>query len=81
VTGQRKLGAMKADKGQFDEVLRRMLTKNPKKNSEIKAKRSRVERRKNPETDPARLPVFDFKEKVELTAEEFKEIKPPKIDR
>jgi hypothetical protein len=28
---------MKADKGQFDEVLRRMLKKPPQRNSEIKA--------------------------------------------
>ncbi len=55
-----KLGTMKTDKGQFDEVLRRMLAKNPKKTSEIKSKRSRVERRRNPETDPAYLPVVDF---------------------
>jgi len=31
------LGEMKADKGQFDEVLRRMLEKPPKKTAEIKA--------------------------------------------
>jgi hypothetical protein len=28
---------MKTDKGQFDEVLRRMLNKHPQKTSEIKA--------------------------------------------
>ena len=45
------------DKGQFDEVLRRMIKKNPQKTSEIK--RTRPERWKNPETDPNYLPVFD----------------------
>jgi hypothetical protein len=30
---------MKTDKGQFDEVLRRMLNKEPQKTSEIKAKK------------------------------------------
>jgi hypothetical protein len=30
---------MKADKGQFDEVLRRMLEKAPQKTSEIKAEK------------------------------------------
>ena len=75
---RRKLETVKADKGQFDEVLRRMLAKNPKKTSEIKSKRSRVERRRNPETDPAYLPVFDGSEKVKLTEEEFEKIKPPK---
>jgi hypothetical protein len=33
---------MKADKGQFDEVLRRMLAKPPKKNSEIKKPREKA---------------------------------------
>jgi hypothetical protein len=33
---------MKADKGQFDEVLRRMLAKPPKKTAKIKAKRKRA---------------------------------------
>jgi hypothetical protein len=32
---------MKTDKGQFDEVLRRMLNKPPKKNSKIKARKKR----------------------------------------
>ncbi len=32
---------MKADKGQFDEVLRRLLAKPPKKNSEIKKPRKK----------------------------------------
>jgi hypothetical protein len=32
---------MKADKGQFDEVLRRMLNKPPQKTSEIKVEKKR----------------------------------------
>jgi hypothetical protein len=32
---------MKADKGQFDEVLRRMLAKPPKKTSKIKARKQK----------------------------------------
>jgi hypothetical protein len=41
---------MKADKGQFDEVLRRMLAKKPKKTVEIRSVRGNPhpERRKNP---------------------------------
>jgi hypothetical protein len=35
------LRSMKADKGQFDEVLRRMLNKPPQKTSEIKAEKKR----------------------------------------
>ena len=64
----------KADKGQFDELLRRMVSKNPQKNKDIRKVRVRpadevdddVELRKNPETDPAYLPVFDFKEKIRI---------------
>jgi hypothetical protein len=33
---------MKADKGQFDEVLRRMLQKPPQKTTEIKAPKKQV---------------------------------------
>jgi hypothetical protein len=32
---------MKTDKGQFDEVLRRMLEKQPKKTAEIKAEKKK----------------------------------------
>jgi hypothetical protein len=37
---------MKADKGQFDTVLGRMLAKPPRKTAEIKAKRAQVEQPK-----------------------------------
>jgi hypothetical protein len=32
---------MKTDKGQFDEVLRRMLSESPKKTAEIKAEKKK----------------------------------------
>lgn len=49
---------MKADKGQFDEVLRRMLKKNPKKTSEIKGKQKHL--RRNPvEPNPNYPDVFE----------------------
>jgi hypothetical protein len=35
---------MKADKGQFDKVLRRMLDKPPQKTSEIKAEKKETEK-------------------------------------
>jgi hypothetical protein len=71
VTGESKAGRVtKADKGQFDELLRRMIRTNPKKTSEIKKKR-----RKNPETDPAHLPVFDFSKKIRIVKPE--ETEPP----
>ncbi len=38
-----------ADKGQFDEVLRRMIQKNPQKTATIK---KRVTRKKNPHEGP-----------------------------
>ena len=49
---------MEADKGQFDEVLRRMVRRNPQKTREIKHARIRpvtdlhTERRKNPYEGP-----------------------------
>jgi predicted CopG family antitoxin len=66
VTGQSKLKPMKTDKGQFDEVLRRMIEKNPKKTAEIAAQneddaRTRKFRRKrNPETDPQKIAEFNL---------------------
>jgi hypothetical protein len=45
---------MKTDKGQFDEVLRRMIAKNPQKTATIK----KVRRKKNPHEGP--LPA-DYK--------------------
>jgi hypothetical protein len=64
VTGQRKLKPMtKADKGQFDEVLRRMIQKNPQKTAEIK---KRVTRKKNPHEgpmEPEPIPVEQQPEK------------------
>jgi len=57
---------MKADKGQFDEVLRRLIEKNPKKTAEIAAQneddaRTRKFRRKrNQETDPQKIAEFNL---------------------
>jgi hypothetical protein len=70
---------MEADKGQFDEVLGRMIRKNPQKTREIKHARIRpvtdlhVGRRKNPYEGP--LPP-DYKPDVEpLSAEQIAEVK------
>jgi predicted CopG family antitoxin len=69
VTGQSKLKPMKTDKGQFDEVLRRLIEKNPKKTAEIAAQneddaRTRKFRRKrNPETDPQKIAEFNLDRK------------------
>jgi hypothetical protein len=66
---------MKADKGQFDEVLRRMLAKNPKKTKEIKQTALGFRRRKNPETDPRYLPVFDGSHAMVLTPEQEEQVR------
>lgn len=42
------LGDMKADKGQFDEVLRRLVSSQPKKTSEIKAEKKEKEKAPKP---------------------------------
>ncbi|HEY1658327.1 MAG TPA: hypothetical protein VGG14_08275 [Candidatus Sulfotelmatobacter sp.] len=63
---ERKLEPVKADKSQFDEVLHRMIEKNPKKTAEIAAQnehdaRTRnFRRKKNPETDPKKIAEFNL---------------------
>lgn len=62
MTGQRKLKPMtKTDKGQFDEVLRRMIQKNPQKTTTIK--KTRYSRKKNPHEGPMEPPMDDAKDK------------------
>jgi hypothetical protein len=80
VTGKGK--SMKTDKGQFDEVLRRMIEKNPKKTAEIAAQnqhdgRTRnFRRKKNPETDPVKLAIgVDEAPPMELTPEEREQVR------
>ena len=76
MTGQRKLGTMKADKGQFDEVLRRMIAKNPKKTADIKQKPLGFRRKKNPETDPVKLALgVGEQPPMKLTAEEWEQVR------
>jgi hypothetical protein len=50
--------SMKADKGQFDEVLRRMIQKNPQKTADTKQTPLGYRRKKNPETDPQKIAEF-----------------------
>jgi hypothetical protein len=45
---------MKADKGQFDEVLRRLVSAPPKKTSEIKAEKKEKEKAAKPSQKSAR---------------------------
>ena len=76
MTGQRKLGNMKADKGQFDEVLRRMLEKNPKKTADIKQTKLGFRRKKNPEKDPIKLALgVDDAPPMKLTVEQWEQVR------
>jgi len=59
ITSVTEQETMKADKGQFDEVLRRMLAKNPKKTADIKQAKLGFRRKKNPETDPVKLAIAE----------------------
>jgi hypothetical protein len=66
---------LKVDEAEFTDVIRRMVNTSPITRAEVEArgkKRRGVERRKNPETDPRYLPVFDF---VPLTEEQKTEIR------
>jgi hypothetical protein len=67
---------MKADKGQFDEVLRRMIAKNPKKTADIKQAPLGFRRKKNPETDPAKLALgVDEPQPMKLSAEDVEMVR------
>lgn len=67
---------MKADKGQFDEVLRRMIAKNPKKTADTKQTPLGFRRKKNPETDPAKLALgVEEQPPMKLTAEQWEQVR------
>lgn len=65
---------LRVDEAEFTEVIRKMVNTSPVTREEVEGreqKRRKIERRKNPETDPRYLPVFDFhrpdeKEKWEI---------------
>lgn len=77
ITSVTEQETMKADKGQFDEVLRRMLAKNPKKTADIKQSKLGFRRKKNPETDPVKLAMAEDEVLVpmKLTAEQREQIR------
>jgi hypothetical protein len=55
---------LQVDEGEFTDVIRKMVNTSPITREEVEhkeKKRRSVQRRKNPETDPRYLPVFDFK--------------------
>ena len=49
------------DEGEFTDIVRKMVTVEPTTLEEMKS-----ERRKNPETDPRYLPVFDFSQTIRI---------------
>ena len=52
---------LQVDEGEFTDIVRKMVTVEPTTLEEMKS-----ERRKNPETDPRYLPVFDFKDIIRI---------------
>lgn len=52
---------LKVNEAEFTEVIRKMVNTSPETLEEVVTRR-----RKNPETDPRYLPVFDFKEKIRI---------------
>jgi hypothetical protein len=76
MTSTKDEDSMKADKGQFDEVLRRMIAKNPKKTADTKQTTLGFRRKKNPETDPAKLAIgVDEAQPMKLTAEQREQVR------
>ena len=55
------------DEAEFTEVVRKMVNTSPVTREEVE-KRG-IQRRKNPETDPRYLPVFDFSRPIKMTPE------------
>lgn len=55
------------DEAEFTEVIRKMVNTSPVTREEVE--RRGIQRRKNPETDPRYLPVFDFSQKIKMTPE------------
>ena len=59
---------LKVDEGEFTDAIRKMVNAPPETLEEVKSRR-----RKNPETDPRYLPVFDFSHP--LTREQLIEVR------
>jgi hypothetical protein len=60
------------DEAEFTEVVRRMVNTSPVTREEVER---RGHRRKNPETDPRYLPVFDFSRPMKLTPEQAERVR------
>jgi hypothetical protein len=60
------------DEAEFTEVVRKMVNTSPVTRKNVERG---YQRRKNPETDPRRLPVFDFSRPMKLTPEQEKQVR------
>jgi hypothetical protein len=60
------------DEAEFTEVVRKMVNTSPVTREEVER---RGQRRKNPETDPRYLPVFDFSRPMKLTPEQAEQVR------
>jgi hypothetical protein len=61
------------NEAEFTDVIRKMVNTSPVTREEVE--RRGIQRRKNPETDPRRLPVFDFSQPMKLTAEQEEHVR------
>jgi len=61
------------DEAEFTDVIRKMVNTSPVTREEVE--RRGIQRRKNPETDPRYLPVFDFSRKINMTPEVAKTVR------
>jgi hypothetical protein len=59
---------LKVDEQEFTDVIRKMVKTPP-------VTREQVERRRNPETDPRYLPVFDFTKVIRVTGKDAEQVK------
>jgi hypothetical protein len=60
---------MVVDEAEFTDVIRKMVNTSPVTREEVEKNEKRrrgIQRRKNPETDPRYLPVFDFSRPIKL---------------
>jgi hypothetical protein len=62
---------LKVDEAEFTDVIRKMVNTPP-------VKREEVEKRRNPETDPRYLPVFDFSRIIRVTGEDAEQVRKKK---
>ena len=63
---------LRVDEAEFTDVIRKMVNTPPVTREEVEHKR------KNPETDPRYLPVFDFSRIIRVTGEDAEQVRKKK---